>query len=101
MSAWINKLFGYGLSVSKSEGHISIKLIEQGIEFNIVDTGYGVSQILPVLAQIWWARERLRTGPHISSHIVPTILSIEQPEASFTSCTPSTSRRCFRWRGDF
>lgn len=61
-------------------------MIEAGVEFNIVDTGYGVSQILPVLAQIWWARERTVTpnldrtslNPTISS--VPTILAIEQPE---------------------
>jgi hypothetical protein len=44
MSLWINTLFGYGLAVSRSEGHISIKLIEAGVEFSIVDTGYGVSQ---------------------------------------------------------
>lgn len=84
LSSWIEELFGYGLSVSRTEGadHLSIDLIENGIQFNIVDTGYGVSQILPVLAQIWWARERVLshgTCPDNTS-FVPTILAIEQPE---------------------
>jgi hypothetical protein len=35
MSSWINALFGYGLSVSRSEGHISLKLVEGDVEFNI------------------------------------------------------------------
>ena len=60
LSVWIEGLFGYGLNVSRTEGagHLSINLVEHGFNVNIVDTGYGVSQILPVLAQIWWARER-------------------------------------------
>jgi hypothetical protein len=80
LSAWIENLFGYGLVVSRSEGggHLSIDLVEHDVQFNIVDTGYGVSQILPVLAQVWWARERAVTQASISS--APTILAIEQPE---------------------
>src|ERR1700729_3081267 len=53
-SRWIEDLFGYGLRVSRQEGggHMSIDLVGKGITSNIVDTGYGVSQILPVLGQI-------------------------------------------------
>ena len=80
LSTWIEKLFGYGLVVSRPEGggHLSIDLVEDNAKFNIVDTGYGVSQILPVLAQVWWARERSVTQTTNSS--APTILAIEQPE---------------------
>jgi predicted ATPase len=75
-SKWIESLFGYGLSVQRhSSGHLSINLESKGIISNIVDTGYGVSQILPVLGQIWWARSRYR-GPGNSL----AILAIEQPE---------------------
>jgi predicted ATP-dependent endonuclease of OLD family len=79
LSRWIENLFGYGLTVSKRDGpgHISINLTDHGVESNIVDTGYGVSQVLPVLAQIWWAREREGKANRGS---VPTILAIEQPE---------------------
>jgi hypothetical protein len=64
LSRWIEDLFGYGLSVSRQQGggHMSITLTSHGLTSNIVDTGYGVSQILPVLGQIWWARNRTRSN---------------------------------------
>jgi hypothetical protein len=42
LSAWIGRLFGYQISLSRPSGHISINLIEENSETNIVDTGYGV-----------------------------------------------------------
>jgi AAA ATPase-like protein len=79
LSQWIENLFGYGLSVSRQEGggHMSINLTQQGLTSNIVDTGYGVSQILPVLGQIWWARHRPRT---VGRAPLVSLLAIEQPE---------------------
>ena len=77
LSSWVERLFGYRVSLSKTSGHISINLKEEKNETNIVDTGYGVSQILPVLGQMWWAANRDRGGirsPEVS------MLSIEQPE---------------------
>ncbi|NUB43806.1 AAA family ATPase [Fertoebacter nigrum] len=76
-SNWVESLFGYGVSVTQKTGHISISLIDRGIETNIVDVGYGVSQVLPVLGQIWWARER--TSPRARNASI-SILAIEQPE---------------------
>jgi hypothetical protein len=78
-SDWIEGLFGYGLDVSREAGggHMSINLVSRGVKSNIVDTGYGVSQILPVLGQIWWARDRLRSRPSDSPL---ALLAIEQPE---------------------
>lgn len=76
-SDWVQSLFGYGVSVTQKTGHISISLIDRGIETNIVDVGYGVSQVLPVLGQIWWARER--TSPRVRNASL-SILAIEQPE---------------------
>jgi len=78
LSSWIEGLFGYGISIRREGGHISIDLIAKGNKSNIVDTGYGVSQILPVLGQIWWARSR---PPIPSSRQAPvSLLAIEQPE---------------------
>ncbi|CAN3991731.1 DUF3696 domain-containing protein [Methylocystis bryophila] len=79
LSRWIENLFGYGLTLSRSGGHISINLDEKGAASNLVDVGYGVSQILPVLAQIWWARERERPL-WMGKNTIPTFLAIEQPE---------------------
>lgn len=81
-SNWVKSIFGYGVTVSKESGHISINLTSDIGEVNIVDTGYGVSQILPVLGQIWWASNRPRQSvPRtMRSAFAPPIISIEQPE---------------------
>lgn len=50
-SSWVERLYGYRISLSRSAGHISISLLEGQSKTNIVDTGYGVSQILPVLVK--------------------------------------------------
>lgn len=81
-SSWVENTFGYGVSVHKTEGHISINLDQNGQSVNVVDTGYGVSQILPVLAQIWWMQQsntRPVSNRFNNSFNVKT-LAIEQPE---------------------
>lgn len=78
LSNWIESLFGYGVSIRREGGHISIDLTAKGNISNIVDTGYGVSQILPVLGQIWWARSRPATGAIRQAEV--SLLAIEQPE---------------------
>lgn len=80
-SNWVSGRFGYGVEVEKSEAHVSINLTQEGRKVNVIDTGYGVSQILPVLAQIWWMRQpgRRRRLVHEKTEVRPTLL-IEQPE---------------------
>nr|WP_164939586.1 AAA family ATPase [Bradyrhizobium zhanjiangense] len=80
LSSWIERLFNYRISVVQSPGHLSINLVEGARSTNIVDTGYGVSQILPVLGQIWWAKNksrRIRTRRSLASS---SMIAIEQPE---------------------
>lgn len=79
-SSWVEKLFGFGVGVRRDVGHISIQLKRASLSVNVADTGYGVSQMLPVLAQIWWAsrttsRRRLSAA---TSPIRP--ITMEQPE---------------------
>lgn len=76
-SKWVESLYGYSVSVSQRSGHISITLTDRHVEANIVDVGYGISQVLPVLGQIWWAREK--SSVRSDSTTIP-ILAIEQPE---------------------
>lgn len=81
-SDWVNEIFGYGVTVQKTEGHISINLEQNGKSVNVVDTGYGVSQVLPVLAQIWWMQFRNKriTANQPDSNLSIETLVIEQPE---------------------
>lgn len=75
-SDWVRNLFGYGVSVGRESGHITINLVHDTGTVNVVDTGYGVSQILPVLGQVWWANNKPRPARFTSA----LILAIEQPE---------------------
>ncbi|WP_417452257.1 AAA family ATPase [Kiloniella sp.] len=85
-SEWVKKIFGYGVKVHKTEGHISINLEQDDQFINVVDTGYGVSQVLPVLAQIWWMRRENRGSRSQRSRYEARrdngikTLAIEQPE---------------------
>lgn len=74
-SSWVHKLFGFGVSVEPSGGHISIKIEDRGRSINVIDTGYGISQILPVLGQLWWMQTRQREGRKAGATLL-----IEQPE---------------------
>jgi hypothetical protein len=78
-SDWVKHLFNFGVRVEKSSGHISIELVYPTSTVNIVDTGYGVSQILPVLGQIWWAINQPRRG-FGGMPVLPPFIAIEQPE---------------------
>lgn len=79
-SVWVEKLFGFGVAVQKDVGHISIQLLRNKFSVNVADTGYGVSQMLPVLAQIWWA-SRSSTIRRASISTSPKRpITMEQPE---------------------
>jgi hypothetical protein len=79
-SSWVKSLFGYGVKVGRESGHITINLVYEKSTVNIVDTGYGISQILPVLGQVWWANNKPRRGFSKPSTPRPLVLAIEQPE---------------------
>ncbi|WP_323802603.1 AAA family ATPase [Sulfitobacter litoralis] len=81
-SEWVEGLFGYGVEVASIGGHISINLKAGTHSVNVTDTGYGVSQMLPVLASVWWASQR-RSERWLSGYgrgAIPRTIAIEQPE---------------------
>lgn len=57
---WLQKYFNFSVDIHKSEGHISLKLKEKQSqrEHNLTDTGFGFSQVLPILTQLWWLSRR-------------------------------------------
>jgi predicted ATPase len=81
-SSWVNGWFDFGVQVTRSSGHISLTLLTGMGEVNIVDSGFGISQVLPVLAQIWWAsrRSEVTSGTNPQSEHYSPIIAIEQPE---------------------
>jgi predicted ATPase len=83
LSDWVERLFNYRIELNRptgAAGHISINLLEAGNSTNVVDTGYGVSQILPVLGQIWWAANRSGSARPARYGREASVIAIEQPE---------------------
>ncbi|MEN3772096.1 AAA family ATPase [Priestia megaterium] len=56
-NSWLQENFGFELSTSLEGGHTSLR-IRQGNnseEINLADTGFGYSQIIPIILVIWQA----------------------------------------------
>lgn len=73
-SAWTKEHIGFSIESKNSEGHVSI-LISDAVsnKTNMADTGFGFSQVAPILAQVWQCTKN-RINP------TPFIIVIEQPE---------------------
>lgn len=82
-SEWLQELFGFSLEVRPTEGHVVIDVIEKGKpKRNLVDVGFGYTQILPVVAIIWKALD-VDSNRSFHSWLYDTkqyMVVIEQPE---------------------
>ena len=74
---WTMKNFGFSAKTKNEGGHsaIVIKERDSDTEANLTDIGFGFSQILPVITQIW-----LSTNIYSNNSNKTTCLVIEQPE---------------------
>jgi hypothetical protein len=81
-SKWTEEQIGFSVKVSADGDHLSLRLQEVGSrqEFNMTDMGFGFSQIMPILAQIWSSnmdRPVVQRGRNVGGL---KIVAIEQPE---------------------
>lgn len=84
---WTHTNLGFEVEKSLSEGHVSLKIRKNGQDkaVNLSDTGFGYSQILPIVTQLWYItdtrnkRQQVRART-VSEVIVPVTIAIEQPE---------------------
>ena len=84
-SDWTNENFGFKPKLISKEGHISLAIEKkENINFNLADTGFGFSQILPILLQIWCKvflkDNKRRFNFYTGLHQTNLIFFIEQPE---------------------
>lgn len=84
---WSNDKFGVAFSVTDEKGHVSlvIKDLERdSIETNLADTGYGYSQMLPIVVLLWTIHKKKNTYTqryYRENNIRQTkTIVIEQPE---------------------
>ncbi|CZT31672.1 hypothetical protein PCPL58_5216 [Pseudomonas cerasi] len=73
-SDWIQKNMGFSVTAKSTEGHASILISDKNNKkINMADTGFGYSQVIPILAQIWKAKTADRRSD-------PICYVLEQPE---------------------
>lgn len=87
-SNWLLETMGFSITTKLAGGHISINLIEEGAKepINLADKGFGFSQILPIVTQLWVLSTRRsrnkirRIESRRFGEIIPITFVIEQPE---------------------
>lgn len=74
LSQWLMTHLGFGLDITTEGAHTQINILESnGKKVNLADTGFGLSQVLPVAVQLWRAAMGMGRRP------VKTLV-MEQPE---------------------
>lgn len=76
---WSKDKFGVVFSVTPGEGHISLIIkndVGGDVETNVADTGYGYSQMLPIVMLLWM----IHSKKNISHFDKQRTVVIEQPE---------------------
>lgn len=79
-SSFVYSIFGYGVDLVRDRSNISIVVQKDNTNVNIVDTGFGISQMLPVLSAIWLSARGQRQQKGKSRKSAVTIALVEQPE---------------------
>lgn len=76
---WLSEVFKFSIKPNVSKGHIEL-LIKEGKKsaVNIIDAGFGYTQILPILTMIW--NKSVKTVVKGDSSCNINTIAIEQPE---------------------
>lgn len=89
---WTNENLGFKVVKTSSEGHVSLKILKKNSKepINLSDTGFGYSQILPIITQLWYITMKkqelfisnvgLRGIRSFNNILIPITITIEQPE---------------------
>lgn len=77
--SWIDSNFDFKISIKPYEGHQSLLIKNKGDdEFsNISDMGFGYSQIIPIITQLWAIQEKISNHDENNTNFT---FAIEQPE---------------------
>ena len=79
LNKWISSIFEFTVQVESDGGHVELNITEKGKSMkNLIDVGFGYTQVLPILVNIWknLRREAFQIGNGNREHII----AIEQPE---------------------
>jgi hypothetical protein len=77
---WTSSYFGFKTVVRTNLGHITLNMFfkDSQQEVNIADIGFGFSQMLPIITQLWLLSQKKKNSHNPDNF--PIIFAIEQPE---------------------
>ena len=77
---WTSKYFGFKTVIRTNLGHITLNMFfnDSKQEVNIADIGFGFSQMLPIITQLWFLSKKNKKLRN--TNYLPIIFAIEQPE---------------------
>ena len=78
---WTNEILGFQVEKDGvNKGYVSIYIRKTGDQnrYNLSDTGFGYSQILPIVTQLWFISNHQKVQPRFLK--IPKTIIIEQPE---------------------
>lgn len=76
LRSWMESNLGFSAHVKSGSGHIQVFIEdEEGHDKNIADLGFGYSQLLPIILQIWMVSHPFRSPERNAP-----VIAIEQPE---------------------
>ncbi|OHY93786.1 hypothetical protein BI375_18235 [Vibrio rotiferianus] len=82
--SWLSSNFGFAIDAVSDGGHLTLRITyDDGVQsYNVTDMGFGFSQILPIITQLWFTG--IKDTPNyrtLNSYSHPNrYLVIEQPE---------------------
>lgn len=80
LRSWMSSTLGFHVQVTQGVGHVEVEIVtKEGVTGNLADIGFGYSQLLPIILQLWKglvAEDVFISGPGT----VGQILVVEQPE---------------------
>ncbi len=79
---WMTEAMGFRVRASREGGHAKLVIKEAGSdrEINLADTGFGYSQVLPIILQLWKIERDAKRGTARRSARQQVVLAVEQPE---------------------
>lgn len=76
LNLWLTQHLGFGLELGDTDAHVQLRISEGALRAaNLIDVGYGVSQLLPVAVQLW-----MMSHPRDDAAPAFRTCVIEQPE---------------------
>jgi len=77
LDAYLRESLGFAIKLEQVGGHYALQVVLDDTSYNLLDVGFGYSQMLPVAVQLWASSRVLSTSREKISH---STIVIEQPE---------------------